>query len=158
MSTRHFSHGFTTLMLLALCVAGTGAVEAQSLVPMDPVRCDGARVVVIQYRLIETEGVAVDASGACSVTISDSRIVAGSTAVMASGSARIEITDSVLEGGRHAIHASGSASVSYGGSSLTGAVHSSGLARLRDEGGNRVGTADSTTTPRASGPATGPVG
>jgi outer membrane protein OmpA-like peptidoglycan-associated protein len=153
MSITLFSHRSLTPALLAVCVAASGAADAQSLVRMDPVTCSGSQVVVIQYRLIETDGVAVRASGACSVTISDSRIVAGSTAVMASGSAQIEITDSVLEGGSHAIHASGSANVSYGGSSLTGAVHSSGLARLGDEGDNRVAAAGSGTTHRAAEPA-----
>jgi outer membrane protein OmpA-like peptidoglycan-associated protein len=147
----------------AAALTTPGAARAQSLVPMDPVTCSGSQVVVVQYRLIETDGIAVAASGSCSVTISDSRIVAGRTAVMASGSAAVEISDSVLSGAAAVIHASGHAEVSFSDSRLHGAIQRSAQARVRDDGGNELASTPlkpgaSTFDPIASEIRTGPAG
>jgi outer membrane protein OmpA-like peptidoglycan-associated protein len=113
-----------------------GTAQAQSLVRMGPVECRGQEVVVVQYRLIETDGVAIHARGQCSVSISDSRIVAGTVAIQAAGQAVVEIEDSFVSGGEAAIRAAGQANVSFGGSTLHGVIHTTGNARARDQGGN----------------------
>jgi len=123
----------TSVALLALASV---AVAGEELRPADPIRCDGLQKIVLTRRTISTKGTAIDVSGACTVRIEKSRIVADDRALLVSGSGRVEVVDSRIEGKRAAIDCSGSGFVHLAGSTIVGSRHASGFGKIEDGGKN----------------------
>lgn len=104
----------------------------------EPVECSGMRAVELDAVVIDTAGVAVQASGTCRVVIRNSEIRSRAVAIAASGMSQVEIVDSLVIGREGSVEASGTARVSARGTEFTGAVSRSGLAAFDDRGGNRL--------------------
>ncbi len=96
------------------------------------------RAVELDAVVIDTAGVAVQASGTCRVVIRNSEIRSRAVAIAASGMSQVEIVDSLVIGREGSVEASGTARVSARGTEFTGAVSRSGLAAFDDRGGNRL--------------------
>lgn len=115
----------------------TAATSAQRRAA-EPVECSGMRAVELDAVVIDTAGVAVQASGTCRVVIRNSEIRSRAVAIAASGMSQVEIVDSIVIGREGSVEASGTSRVSARGSEFTGAVSRTGLASFDDRGGNRL--------------------
>jgi outer membrane protein OmpA-like peptidoglycan-associated protein len=100
--------------------------------------CGGTEDLVIEDKLIETDGHGVVASATCDVTIRNSRIVAGGYAVVAVGNGEIEIRDSEVEGAKGGLVAIDLGEISYRDTTVRGGVAATRQAELDDDGGNEV--------------------
>jgi len=101
--------------------------------------CDGNDTVKLTNRTIEAEGVAIAASGNCTVKVVGSKIAtAGKVAIVASGNATIRISGSRVSAARTAVQLSGNADVEAKGSKFVGAIaEASPNCEFHDNGDNK---------------------
>ena len=115
---------------LSIVSAGAGAAPAAardtSRITVDPIICEGERVMQINDRRIFVEGDAIVARGGCQLHITNSRIGASRTGVVVRD-AVVHITNSEIEGRAGSFHAGEDAKVFLQGATLKGAMR-------RDEG------------------------
>ncbi len=134
----------------AFLAAGPLAAQTGELRPMEPVVCSGSKDVLIEGRLIETAGDAVNTRGSCDITIRNSHIIAGGVGVMVSSSGDVLITDSTIEGGEHALKIRGSGEIEFGSSVIIGGTRNIGSGDLIDLGGNSFERGSPGTSTRRS--------
>jgi len=103
---------------------------------VEPVICEGPRVMQLDNRVINVKGDALTARGGCELYITNSTIVASGTGVVI-GDAIVHINNSRIEGGLAPFEANERAKVFLRGSTLNGLPRRSGQALIQDQGGNR---------------------
>jgi hypothetical protein len=103
---------------------------------VEPVICEGPRVMQLDNRVINVKGDALTARGGCELYITNSTIVASGTGVVI-GDATVHINNSRIEGGLAPFEANERAKVFLRGSTLNGLPRRSGQAVIQDQGGNR---------------------
>lgn len=103
---------------------------------VDPIICEGRRMMHLDGREIYVDGDAITARGGCELFITNSRIVASATGVVVRD-AVVHIANSYVEGGSASLDAEGDAKVYLRGSTLQGMSRRDALAMVEDQGGNR---------------------
>lgn len=103
---------------------------------IEPVICEGPRVMQLDNRVINVEGDALTARGGCELYITNSTIVASGTGVVI-GDATVHINNSRIKGGLAPFEAQPRAKVFLRSSTLKGLPRRDGQAVVQDQGGNR---------------------
>ncbi len=103
---------------------------------VDPIICDGPRMMQLNDRHISVDGDAITARGGCQLHITNSRIVASGTAVVVRD-ATVHITNSEIEGAAASFDAGPDAKVFLQGATLKGVMHRDERADIQEQGGNR---------------------
>lgn len=103
---------------------------------VEPVICEGQRVMQLDSRTIRVEGDALTARGGCELYITNSTIIASGTGVVIRD-ATVHINNSRIEGGQASFDAKEEqAKVFLRGSTLNGLSRRNQRALIQDQGGN----------------------
>jgi hypothetical protein len=103
---------------------------------VDPIICEGERMMHFDGRDIYVEGDAITVRGGCELYITNSRIVASSTGVVVRGGT-VHIANSYIEGARASFDAEDGARMYLRGSTFHGLSRRDAVATIEDQGGNR---------------------
>jgi hypothetical protein len=103
---------------------------------IEPVICEGPRVMQLDSRTLYVEGDALTARGGCELYITNSTIVASGTGVIIRD-ATVHINNSRIEGGLASFDAKERAKVFLRGSTLNGLSRRNAHALVQDQGGNK---------------------
>jgi hypothetical protein len=103
---------------------------------VDPIICEGERMMHFDGRDIYVDGDAITVRGGCELYITNSRIVASSTGVVVRGGT-VHIANSYVEGARASFDAGGGTRLYLRGSTFQGLSRRDALAMIEDQGGNR---------------------
>jgi hypothetical protein len=103
---------------------------------IEPVICEGPRVMQLDNRILNVTGDALTARGGCELYITNSTIVASGTGVVI-GDAVVHINNSRIAGGLAPFEANERSKVFLRGSTLNGLPRRSDAATIQDQGGNR---------------------
>jgi hypothetical protein len=114
--------------------AATGKADA-GLRTVDPIICEGPRMMQVNDRQISVGGDAITARGGCELHITNSRIVATGTGVVVQD-ATVHITNSEIEGARASFDAGPGAKVFLQGATLKGVTRRDERAEVQEQGGN----------------------
>jgi len=104
-------------------------------VAVEPLICEGPRVMQLDSRTIYVEGDALTARGGCELYITNSTIIASGTGVVIRD-ATVYINNSRIEGGMASFDAKEQAKVFLRGSTLNGLSRRNERALIQDQGGN----------------------
>ena len=115
--------------------AATGKADAGPKT-VDPIICEGPRMMQLNDRQISVDGDAITARGGCELHITNSRIVATGTGVVVRD-ATVHITNSEIEGARASFDAGPGAKVFLQGATLKGTTRRDERAEVQEQGGNR---------------------
>jgi len=115
--------------------AATGKADAGPKT-VDPIICEGPRMMQLNDRQISVDGDAITARGGCQLHITNSRIVATGTGVVVRD-ATVHITNSEIEGARASFDAGAGAKVFLQGATLKGVTRRDERAEVQEQGGNR---------------------
>jgi hypothetical protein len=115
-------------------VASAKGAPGQSTV--DPIICEGDRMLHFDGRDIYVDGDAVTVRGGCELYITNSRIVASGTGVVVRGGT-VHISNSYVEGAAASFDAERDARLYLRGSTFQGTSRRDALAMIEDQGGNR---------------------
>jgi hypothetical protein len=115
--------------------AATGKADAD-LKTVDPIICEGPRMMQLNDRQISVDGDAITARGGCQLHITNSRIVATGTGVVVRD-ATVHITNSEIEGARASFDAGAGAKVFLQGATLKGVTRRDERAEVQEQDGNR---------------------
>jgi hypothetical protein len=113
-----------------------GATMTPAGAEIEPVICEGQRVMQLDSRTIYVEGDALTARGGCELYITNSTIVASGTGVIIRD-ATVHINNSRIEGGLASFDAKEQAKVFLRGSTLNGLPRRNERALIQDQGGNK---------------------
>jgi hypothetical protein len=102
---------------------------------VDPIICEGPRMMQLNDRHIVVDGDAITARGGCQLHITNSRIVATGTGVVIRD-ATVHITNSEIEGARASFDAGPGAKVFLQGATLKGVTRRDERAEVQEQGGN----------------------
>ena len=111
----------------------TGKADAGAKT-VDPIICEGPRMMQLNDRQISVVGDAITARGGCELHITNSRIVATGVVVR---DATVHITNSVIEGARASFDAGAGAKVFLQGATLKGTTRRDERAEVQEQGDNR---------------------
>jgi hypothetical protein len=103
---------------------------------VDPIICEGQRMMHFDGRDIYVDGDAITVRGGCELYITNSRIVASSTGVVVR-EGTVHIANSYVEGARASFDAEDAARLYLRGSTFQGVSRRDALAMIEDQGGNR---------------------
>lgn len=103
---------------------------------IEPIICEGRRMLHLDDRNIYVDGNAIIARGGCELYITNSRITASGTGVVI-GDAVVHIANSTIEGGAASFDASDSAKVYMRSSTFQGVPRRAENAVVQDQGGNQ---------------------
>lgn len=103
---------------------------------VDPIICDGERVMQLNARRVVVTGDAIIARNGCQLHITNSRITATGTAVVMRN-ATVHITNSTIEGGVASFDAGPGAKVFLQGATMTGATRRDESAEVHEQGNNQ---------------------
>ena len=103
---------------------------------VDPIICEGQRMMHVDGRNIYVEGDAITVRGGCELYITNSRIVASSTGVVVR-EGTVHIANSYVEGATASFDAENAARLYLRGSTFQGVSRRNALALIEDQGGNR---------------------
>ena len=112
----------------------TGKADAGAKT-VDPIICEGPRMMQVNDRQISVDGDAITARGGCQLHITNSRIVATGTGVVVQD-ATVHITNSEIEGARASFDAGRGAKVFLQGATLKGVTRRDEHAEVQEQGGN----------------------
>ena len=112
------------------------ANAVDSSAEIEPVICEGHRVMQLDSRTIRVDGDALTARGGCELYITNSVIVASGTGVVIDD-ATVHINNSRVEGRMASFDAKEQAKVFLRGSTLNGLSRRNQNALIQDQGGNR---------------------
>jgi hypothetical protein len=125
---------------LSIVSAGTAAAASGKAdagpKTVDPIICEGPRMMQVNDRHISVDGDAITARGGCELHITNSRIVATGTGVVVLG-ATVHITNSEIEGARASFDAGPGAKVFLQGATLKGVTRRDERAEVQEQGSNR---------------------
>jgi hypothetical protein len=116
--------------------AAAGASRDAGRVTVDPIICEGPRVLQLNDRHIYVDGDAVTARGGCQLHITNSQIAASGTGVVIRD-ATVLITNSEIEGKASSFDAGEEAKVVLRGATLKGAMRRDEGAEIQEQGGNQ---------------------
>lgn len=120
----------------ATAPAAKAAAAENTPRPVDPIICDGDRVMRINDRTIVVTGDAITARNGCQLYVTNSRITATGTAVVVrDGTAHI--TNSTIEGGVASFDAGAGAKVFLQGATMKGTIRRDDGAEVHEQGNNR---------------------
>lgn len=103
---------------------------------VDPIICEGPRVLQLNDRHIFVDGDAVTARGGCQLHITNSQIAASGTGVVIRD-ATVLITNSEIEGKASSFDADADAKVVLRGATMKGAIRREEGAEIQEQGGNQ---------------------
>jgi hypothetical protein len=103
---------------------------------VEPIICEGHRMLHFDNRSIYVDGDAITARGGCDLYITNSRIVAENIAVIAED-ATVHISNSTLEGRLASFSAGAASKVYVRSSTMLGVPRKDGRATVLDQGGNQ---------------------
>lgn len=103
---------------------------------VEPIVCEGQRMMHLDDRDIFVDGDAITVRGGCELHITNSRIVASGTGVVVRHGV-VHVTNSYVEGSAAAFDVTGEARLYLRGSVLQGLLRRDTLAMIQDQGGNR---------------------
>jgi len=103
---------------------------------IDPIICEGERMMRLNDRRISVEGDAVTARGGCELHITNSRISATGTGLVVRD-ATVVVTNSEIAGGAASFDAGAGAKLVLQGATLKGTRRRDGRAEVRELGSNR---------------------
>jgi hypothetical protein len=103
---------------------------------VDPVICDGERLMQLNDRRVVVTGDAITAKNGCQLHITNSRITATGTAVVIRD-ATVHITNSTIEGGAASFDAGPGAKVFLQGATMKGATRRDERAEVHEQGNNQ---------------------
>jgi hypothetical protein len=103
---------------------------------VDPIICEGERMMHFDGRDIYVDGDAITVRSGCELYITNSRIVASSTGVVVNDGT-VHIANSYVEGTRAAFDAEGGARMYLRGSTFHGLSRRDAVATIDDQGGNK---------------------
>jgi hypothetical protein len=103
---------------------------------VDPIICEGRRMVHFDNREISVEGNAITVRGGCELYITNSRIVATGTGIVVQDGI-VHVSNSHIEGQEGSFDADSRAKVFVRSSTFRGLPRRSELALVQDQGGNR---------------------
>jgi hypothetical protein len=115
-------------------VSATAATAGQRNV--DPIICEGPRMLHFDNRNIYVDGDAIVARGGCELYITNSRVTASGTGVVVDD-AIVHIANSTIEGNAASFDASDAAKVFVRSSTFEGLPRRAQHAVVQDQGGNR---------------------
>jgi hypothetical protein len=125
---------------VSIVSAGSAAAAATSRdagrSTVDPIICDGPRVLQLNDRRIFVDGDAITARGGCELHITNSRISASGRGVVIRD-AVVHITNSEIEGAAGSFDAAAGARVILQGATLKGAMRREEGANIQELGGNQ---------------------
>ena len=113
----------------------TGKADAGAKT-VDPIICEGPRMMQLNDRQISVVGDAITARGGCELHITNSRIVATGAGVVVRD-ATVHITNSEIEGARASFDAGAGAKVFLQGATLKGTTRRDERAEVQEQGDNR---------------------
>jgi hypothetical protein len=116
--------------------ATSAAVQGSDQNRVDPIICEGRRMVHFDNRVIYVEGDAITVRGGCEMYITNSRIIASGTGIVVQDGV-IHVSNSHVEGVAGSFDANSRAKVFVRGSTFTGLPRRSETAMVQDQGGNR---------------------
>jgi hypothetical protein len=116
--------------------AAASATRDAGRVTVDPIICEGSRVLQLNDRHIYVDGDAVIARGGCQLHITNSRIAASGTGVVIRD-ATVLITNSEIEGKAASFDAGADARVVLRSATLKGAMRREEGAEIQEQGGNQ---------------------
>ena len=102
---------------------------------VDPVICEGKRMLHFDNRNIYVDGNAIVARGGCELYITNSRVISSGTAVVASDSI-VHIANSTIEGSQASFDAGEGAKMYLRSSTFQGLPRRAERAVVQDQGGN----------------------
>ena len=103
---------------------------------VDPIICEGQRMMHFDGRDIYVDGDAITVRGGCELYITNSRIVASSTGVVVRAGT-VHIANSYVEGATASFDAANDSRLYLRGSTFQGVSRRNALAMIEDQGGNR---------------------
>jgi hypothetical protein len=103
---------------------------------VDPIICEGQRMMHFDGRDIYVDGDAITVRGGCEVFITNSHIVATGTGIVVQD-AIVHVSNSQIEGGNASFQADDRAKMYVRGSTFTGIPRRAELAMVQDQGGNK---------------------
>jgi hypothetical protein len=103
---------------------------------VDPIICEGQRMMHFDGRDIYVDGDAITVRGGCELYITNSRIVASSTGVVVR-EGTVHIANSYVEGATASFDAANDSRLYLRGSTFQGVSRRNALAMIEDQGGNR---------------------
>jgi hypothetical protein len=104
---------------------------------VDPIVCEGRRMMHLDNLRIFVDGDAITARNGCELFITNSRIVASGTGVVVRD-ATTHITNSYVEGASGSYDAGIGAKMFLRGSTFNGVMHRDAFAQIQEQGGNQV--------------------
>jgi hypothetical protein len=123
---------------LSIVSAGTAAPAPEAPPPrnVDPIICEGARMLRLNDRRISVDGDAVTARGGCELHITNSRISATGTGLVVRD-ATVIVTNSEISGGEASFDAGAGSKLILQGATLDGTTRRDERADVQELGGNR---------------------
>jgi hypothetical protein len=125
---------------VSIVSAGTGRAESDvspaNARAVDPVICEGRRMLQLDSRDIYVEGDAIVARGGCELYITNSRVVGSNVGVVIQD-ATVHIANSHVEGQAASFNAGDGARLFIRNSTFQGLSRRSETAAVQDQGGNR---------------------
>lgn len=103
---------------------------------VDPIICEGPRMMHLDNRQIRVDGDAITVRGGCELHVTNSRIVATGTAIVVQDGT-LHIANSHIEGEVNSFSADERAKVFVRASTFVGIPRRAELAQIQDQGGNR---------------------
>lgn len=103
---------------------------------VDPIICEGRRMVHLDNRRIFVEGDAITARDGCELHITNSRIVASGTGVVVQD-ATVHISNSYIEGATGSFDAGIGAKMFMRDTTFNGVMHRDAFAQIQEQGGNQ---------------------
>lgn len=120
----------------ATAPAATATARETGPRTVDPIICDGERVLQLNNRRIDVSGDAVTAQNGCQLHIINSRISGTETGVVIRD-ATVHITNSTIEGGTASFDAGAGARVFLQGATMKGPTRRAEGAQVQEQGNNR---------------------
>lgn len=114
----------------------TPAPQAAASQNVDPIICEGERMLRLNDRRISVEGDAITARGGCELHITNSRITATGTGLVVRD-ATVLVTNSEITGGAASFDAGAGAKLILQGATLQGTTRRDELADVQELGNNR---------------------
>lgn len=115
--------------------AATTAVESGPRT-VDPIICDGERVMQINDRRVVVTGDAITAKNGCQLHLTNSRVTATGTGIVIRD-ATVHVTNSTIEGGTASFDAGAGARVFLQGATMKGPTRRDERAEVREQGNNQ---------------------
>jgi hypothetical protein len=115
---------------------GEGDQQSTAQNTVEPIICEGRRMVHLDNREIFVEGDAITVRGGCELYITNSRVVATRTGIVVQDGI-VHVSNSHIEGQEGSFDADSRAKVFVRASTFRGLPRRSELAQVQDQGGNR---------------------